>query len=233
MSSERSDVITSSETLRAYDQWATHYDADDNPLVAATARCLLQRPLDVAGLRVIEMGCGTGRNAPRLLEEGALGYTGVDGSAGMLAEARRQVNDARCRWVEAELAQLPPPGAADGLHEVGLIVLVLEHLTELDGPFGALARWLRPGAKLRILELHPERIAAGTVAHFHEGGVERRFSSVAHEVGAVKAALERSGFEVEWVEEVIADDALIAAVPRVAKHRGKKVVLDVLARRRG
>jgi ubiquinone/menaquinone biosynthesis C-methylase UbiE len=231
--SERSDVIAASETLRAYDQWAAHYDADDNPLVAATARCLRARPLDVAGARVIELGCGTGRNAPRLLEEGALGYTGVDGSAGMLAEARRRVNDARCQWVEAELAQLPPPSGQEALHDVGLIVLVLEHLTDLDGPFGALARWLRPGASLRILELHPERIEAGTVAHFHEGGVERRFSSVAHPVEAVKAALARCGFEVVWVEEVIADEELIAAVPRVAKHRGKKVVMDVLAQRRG
>jgi ubiquinone/menaquinone biosynthesis C-methylase UbiE len=228
----RSDSIDPADTLRAYDQWATHYDVDDNPLVAATGLCLRARPLEAAGMRVVELGCGTGRNAPAVLAAGALAYTGVDGSAGMLAEARRRVNDARARWIEAELAQLPPPAEADGLHDAALIVLVLEHLTELDGVFAALARWLRPGGALRILELHPDRIAAGTVAHFHdEHGVEHRFTSTAHPVAALGAALVRSGFTVEWVVEELADEMLIAAVPRLAKHQGKPVVLDVLARR--
>jgi ubiquinone/menaquinone biosynthesis C-methylase UbiE len=227
----RSDAIAPADTLRAYDQWATHYDADDNPLVAATGRCLAARPLQVAGARVVELGCGTGRNAPAVLAAGAARYTGVDGSAGMLAEARRRVpaeHAARCTWIEAELASLPPPGER---YDAALIVLVLEHLTELDGAFGALAGWLRPAATLRILELHPDRIAAGTVAHFHQDGVEKRFTSTAHEVPALTAALERCGFAVEVVEELSADEALIAAVPRLAKHAGKRVVLDVLARR--
>ncbi len=228
----RSDAIAPADTLRAYDEWATHYDADDNPLVAATGLCLRARPLEVAGMRVVELGCGTGRNAPTVLAAGALAYTGVDGSAGMLAEAQRRVSDSRASWLQAELAQLPQPRQADGLHDAALIVLVLEHLTELDGVFGALARWLRPGATLRMLELHPDRIAAGTVAHFHdEHGVERRFTSTAHPVAELHAALARNGFTVEWVKEELADEMLIAAVPRLAKHAGKHVVLDLLARR--
>lgn len=233
--SSRSDVIAPPDTLRAYDQWAAHYDADDNPLVAATGLCLRLRPLEVAGLRVVELGCGTGRNAAGVLAAGAASYTGVDGSAGMLGEAKRRVSDARCTWIEAridaQLDELPaPPG---GVFDAAMIVLVLEHLTELGGTFRAAASWLREGATLRILELHPDRIAAGTVAHFHDAdGVERRFTSTAHSAAAVRSALEEAGFVVERLDEVEADDALIAAVPRVAKHRGKRVVLDVLARRR-
>lgn len=228
--SSRSDVIAPPDTLRAYDQWAAHYDADDNPLVAATGLCLRLRPLEVAGLRVVELGCGTGRNAAGVLAAGAASYTGVDGSAGMLGEAKRRVSDERCTWIEARLDELPaPPG---GPHDAAMIVLVLEHLTELGGTFRAAASWLRAGATLRILELHPDRIAAGTVAHFHDAdGVERRFTSTAHSAEAVRGALETAGFAVERLDEVEADDALIAAVPRVAKHRGKRVVLDVLARR--
>jgi ubiquinone/menaquinone biosynthesis C-methylase UbiE len=229
--SSRSDVIAPPDTLRAYDQWAAHYDADDNPLVAATGLCLRARPLEVAGARVVELGCGTGRNAAAVLAAGAASYTGVDGSAGMLGEAKRRVDDARCTWIEARLDELP--AAPGGLHDAAMIVLVLEHLTELGGTFRSLAGWLRPGASLRILELHPDRIAAGTVAHFHDAeGVEHRFTSTAHAAEDVRAALEASGFAVERLDEVEADEALIAAVPRLAKHRGKRVVLDVLARRR-
>lgn len=230
----RSDAIPPADTLRAYDQWAAHYDADDNPLVAATGLCLAQRPLQVAGARVVELGCGTGRNAPAVLAAGAASYTGVDGSAGMLAEARRRVPEAsaaRCTWIEAELAQLPALATPGDAYDAALIVLVLEHLAELDGTFRALAGWLKPGATVRLLELHPDRIAAGTVAHFHQDGVEKRFTSTAHAVPDLTAALQRCGFAVEVAHEVTADEALIAAVPRLAKHAGKRVVLDVLARR--
>ena len=36
------------DTLAAYDRWATHYDLDDNPLVAATGWVLAHAPLDWA-----------------------------------------------------------------------------------------------------------------------------------------------------------------------------------------
>ena len=48
--------IPEADTLAAYDRWATHYDADDNPLIAATAWVLAQVPLPVAGARVVELG---------------------------------------------------------------------------------------------------------------------------------------------------------------------------------
>lgn len=230
-----SNAIAPADTLRAYDQWAVHYDADDNPLVAATGLCLQLRPLEVAGARVVELGCGTGRNAAAVLAAGAASYTGVDGSEGMLAKARAgasALGEGRCAWICSELTSLPALPEGDPGYDAALIVLVLEHLTELDGTFAALARWLRPGASLRLLELHPDRVAAGTVAHFHQDGVEHRFTSTAHPVPELGAALERAGFAVERVDEPVADEALIARVPRLAKHAGKRVVLDVLARRR-
>ena len=226
-----SDAIAPADTLRAYDDWAKHYDADDNPLVAATGLCLQLRPLQLPGARVVELGCGTGRNAAAVLAAGAARYTGVDGSQGMLTKARLAVHDERCTWVHAELTRLPPLPTGDAGYDAALIVLVLEHLTELDGAFTALASWLRPGGRLRLLELHPERVAAGTVAHFHQDGVERRFTSTAHSVAELRAALDRCGFLVERVDEPVADEAMIAKVPRLAKHAGKRVVLDVQAHR--
>jgi SAM-dependent methyltransferase len=222
--------IPASETLRAYDRWAAHYDDDPNPLVAATAWVLAQAPLAVAGARVLELGCGTGRHAAGLLAAGARAYVGVDGSDGMLEVARAKQADPRARWITAELTALPPPARLDEAPcQVALIVLVLEHLTELDGLLGGAARWLLPGATLRIVELHPERIAAGTVAHYADGGVEHRFASVAHDEPAVRAALGRTGFVDVTTRTWLADAALVAAVPRLAKHAGRPVVLDVSA----
>ncbi len=57
-------------TEQGYDRWAAVYDSDGNPLVA------LEEPLtaalvgDVRGLRVLDVGCGTGRHALRFAAAG-------------------------------------------------------------------------------------------------------------------------------------------------------------------
>lgn len=215
-----------SDTLAAYDRWAEHYDDDPNPLVAATGWILGQVPLAVAGLRVVEFGCGTGRHAAALVRAGAAAYVGVDGSPGMLAQARARVEDARVEWRLADLAALP---RWEGPRfDRGLIALVLEHVADCALLFAAIATWLRPGATLRILELHPERIAAGTMAHFVDGDVEHRFASFAHAPEVLVAGLAAAGFDAT-ARTWSADGALLAAVPRLAKHTGRPVVLDVTA----
>ncbi len=198
-------------------------------MVAATAWALDTRPLDVVDARVVELGCGTGRHASRLIAEGARAYVGVDGSAGMLEIARARTRDARCTWELAGLEAVPELGEP---FDVALLVLVLEHVVDLAPPFDAVARALRPGGVLRIVEIHPELVGAGTVAHFHDDqGAEIRFTSVAHPVDEVVGALEVAGLAIGRLDEQIADDALLARVPRLAKHRGRRVLLDVTARR--
>ncbi len=222
----KTQFLAVDETLDGYDRWAAQYDHIDNPMVAATEWALDVRPLDVRGLRVLELGCGTGRHAARVLAGDAVSYVGVDGSTGMLEKARARVTDPRCRWIHGDVtANVGAP------FDVALVVLVLEHLAELAAPFAATAKALVPGGRLRIVDLHPARIAAGTAAHFSEGETDVRFASFAHDVGAVRHALDAAGFVVERVDEDRAEGALLARVPRLAKYAGAPVVLDVLARR--
>jgi SAM-dependent methyltransferase len=216
-----------SETLRHYDRWAAGYDAHDNPMVAATGWALDRDPLDCAGAAVVELGCGTGRHAGRVLDAGAVAYVGVDGSPGMLAIARGRCADPRARFVEADLAA-PLPLAA-GSFDLALIVLVIEHVSALDALLAEVARLLRPGGRLRLVELHPERIAAGTVAHFRDAAGEVSFASVAHPVPALVAALGRAGLRVAALREHRAEGELVAVVPRLGKHAGRPVVLDLEA----
>ena len=221
-------LVQPERTLEGYERWASSYDQLDNPRVAATAWVLDHAPLEVAGRDVIELGCGTGRHAARVIASGAASYTGVDGSPAMLAVGRQRTDDPRVAWLEADLrVAWQPPRAYD----VALVVLVLEHLTELDTLAATLAGAVRPGGHVRIVDLHPERILAGAVAHFHDGETLVKFASVAHPVAEVCAALARAGFAAtarSWA----ADDALLAAVPRAAKHRGQPLVLDLTAVRR-
>jgi len=222
------EKLAPAATLHGYDRWAASYDHIDNPLIAATAWVMDRAPLGCKGLEVVELGCGTGRNAPRVLEAGARSYTGVDGSRGMLDVARARIDDPRASWIEIDLHVAWSPPRTFGF---AIVVLVLEHLTELDSLARSLASSVRSGGRLRIIDLHPERIAAGAVAHFQDGETDVTFPSIAHPIETLREALDRAGFTVE-VREWPAEDTMIADVPRVAKHRGRPLVLDVSATRR-
>src|SRR6478672_10113430 len=95
-------------TKEGYDRWAASYDAADNPLVAMAALALGHASRHWAGARVLELGCGTGRNAGPILDAGARQYVGIDGSPAMLARAReRLAGDERARFAVADLAAPP------------------------------------------------------------------------------------------------------------------------------
>lgn len=76
-----------SEVRGGYDRWAAVYDHDGNPLQALEGPVVRAAVGDVRGLKVLDLGCGTGRHALWLAAAGAH-VTGVDFSEGMLAEAR-------------------------------------------------------------------------------------------------------------------------------------------------
>jgi len=224
----REEFLAPSETLRGYDRWSLSYDTETNPVIAATSWVLDHAPLGCADSDVVELGCGTGRNTWRVIGEGARSYVGVDGSYGMLNMAAANVNDNRVSFVAQDLLA---PWRPTKQFDFGIIVLMLEHIPMLDVLFESLARAIRPGGRVRIVDLHPERIVTGSFAHFREGVTEVRFASVAHPVGAICAALEGAGFDVvrrDW----LASDALVGAVTSLAPYRGMKLLLDLKATRR-
>ena len=118
----------SDDVRAAYDAWAQTYDAIDNPMIAQAAAVLDARAAWFTGARVLELGCGTGRNAAACLSHGARGYTGVDASPGMLAIARSRYTDPRTRWIEADMCSGARTAARDAGFDLVLICLVLEHV---------------------------------------------------------------------------------------------------------
>ena len=201
----RQELLAPADTLSGYDRWAPSYDADGNPVVEATSWVLDRTPLACGDCDVVELGCGTARNAARVIAEGARSYTGVDGSLGMLHVAAARIRDPRVGLAHADLMA---PWTPHRTFDIALVVLMLEHL-----------------------QSHPDRVASGALAYFHEGATEVRFASKAHPVPALAAALEAVGFDVvrrDW----IASDAMVTAVPRLAALRGLRVLVDMKAMRR-
>src|SRR5271170_4678065 len=81
------DPVDLLSTKEGYDRWADIYDGDDNPLVALEEPWVDKLLGDVNGLKVADIGCGTGRHALRLAAAGAI-VQAVDFSEGMLARAQ-------------------------------------------------------------------------------------------------------------------------------------------------
>lgn len=217
------------DTIGGYDRWAASYDVEPNAMIAATSWVLDRTPLGAADADVLELGCGTGRNARRAIDEGARSYTGLDASIGMLTVAQRRFHqDPRISFGHVDLLA---PWAMPNQFDLALIVLVLEHLPVLDPLLVSLARAIRPGGRVRIVDLHPDRILAGSYAHFRDGATNIAFTSVAHSVSGVCDAFEMAGFDSvrrDW----LASDTMVAEVPGISKYRGTRILLDLKLTRR-
>jgi ubiquinone/menaquinone biosynthesis C-methylase UbiE len=103
---------------------------------------------------VLEIGAGTGRNLPYLIDAVGPGGTviAVDASPGMLAEARRLV--AREGWFNVELLQQDAAGLSID-RDVDAVLFSLSY-SALPDPRSALARaWerLRPGSRVVVMDM--------------------------------------------------------------------------------
>ncbi|MBB4944023.1 SAM-dependent methyltransferase [Streptosporangium album] len=133
------------------DYFAEH--AGTSPYNAYTDRpAMLGLAGDVAGARVLDVGCGAGHYAAELLARGAE-VVGVDGSSTLLDHARARVGER----AELHLHDLEKPldFAADASFDGAVCALVFHHLTRRTQLLGELRRVLRPGGWLLVSTTHP------------------------------------------------------------------------------
>jgi SAM-dependent methyltransferase len=107
---------------------------------------------DVAGLDVLDLGCGAGFYTAALTAAGAR-VTGVDGSATILEHARRGA-DFTARLVLHDLEQ-PLSFADDVSFDLVVMALVYHHVHGRAGLLAEIARVLRPGGRLLLSTTHP------------------------------------------------------------------------------
>lgn len=178
-------------------------------------------------LKLVDLGCGTGRNTIQLLEalstrkkengEGIptpqVEITGLDASPGMLKIARNAIDSAveekglqpspKVSLATLDLLQgadtrgLLPPSLQDS-GAVGVIsTLVLEHIPA-RAFFEAASATMLPGAYLLVTNMHAD-MGAISQAGFTDPktGVKIRPTSYSHSVPDVLAAAQEVGFQLE------------------------------------
>lgn len=207
-----------------YDRWSSIYDDEDNPLVQLEEQHVGRQLGEVRGLRIADVGCGTGRHALRLHAAGAR-VKALDFSAGMLARARAKPGAERVDFVRADVAR--PLPLRDASFDGVVCCLVLEHIVELGPFFRELRRIGRPGAFVIVSAMHPAMMLRGISARFVDpaNGRETRPASRAHSVSDFVMAAVGAGLRLAHLSEHAVDDALAARSPRAQKYLGWPMLL--------
>ena len=134
------------------------------------------------GLTVADLGCGTGAALEQLAPiAGRL--IGIDSSPAMLSLARRRLDGvAHAELRPGALSALP---LDDGSVDVALSMLVLHHVADLGVVLGEVARVLRAGGRLVVLDLvaHDRRDFQKNMGHRHLGFSEAALGARCAEVG--------------------------------------------------
>jgi len=151
---------------------------------------------------IVDLGCGTGNLSMVLLEMlGPAGkVTAVDFSEAMVRVARVKIDDARVRWLVADVTAL---SLSDDSVDRVICFSAWPHFPDPHAAACQIRRILKPGGALHIL--HIDSRAKINAVHGGVGGaIGRDFLPPAHELVQL---LSISGFAVR--EAVDADDAYI------------------------
>lgn len=134
----------------AYDRWYATPLGELADRVEKEALFALMPP--VAGLRLLEVGCGTGNISLALAAQGAE-VVGLDASAAMLAlaQAKARGTGAALSLVRGVAGQLPFAAASfDGV----LCILALDFMADREGALREMVRVLRPGGFVTVAVLN-------------------------------------------------------------------------------
>ncbi len=199
------------DVKEAYDQWAEQYDTNQNKtrdLEAVSLRSVLS---GYRFKRILEIGCGTGKNTVFLVsisEE----VVAVDLSEEMLSIAKTKVPTEHVDFIQADITK-----SWDFLTgDVDLVTfsLVLEHIKDLQPVFDNVYKILRPGGKVYIGELHPFKQYNGTKARFETERGTEVVTCFNHHLSDFTGASQQSGFEIEYLGEYF-DDNDRESLPRI------------------
>jgi SAM-dependent methyltransferase len=173
----------------------------------------------VAGPRVLELGCGSGRLLAPLAAAGNR-VVGLDASDAMLERARARLQPAIARGeVSLVLGSMEAlPGAASGPFD--LVIIPLNGLLHVEDPrqqqrvLAQVAQVLRPGGLLAIDVLHavPDALASFDGRVLHEGSWDT-------ETGMVSKFSSRT---VDWTNQLIGSEVWYDTVDErgtLSRHR--------------
>jgi predicted TPR repeat methyltransferase len=198
-------------TEQAYNQWSSQYDTNVNKTRDLEGLALQQVLDGLSFHKVLELGCGTGKNTAYLVEK-AHQIVAVDLSEEMLNKARTKVNSPKVQFIRADLNQ--GWTFTDTANDLVTFSLVLEHISDLEPIFRKVADSLVPGGLVYIGELHPFKQYSGSKARFDTGSGLQVVPCFTHHITDFTNAAQKHGLEILSLGEHFDDDDR-SSIPRI------------------
>ena len=151
---------------RMFDRIAPRYDVMNRLLTGGLDQSWRRRALAAAGVgagdRLLDLACGTGDLSELAVKRGAT-VIGADFAREMLRGARRR--GIAAAFVQGDAEALPLPDASVDVVTCGF---ALRNFGSLDGALGEIARVLRPGGRIALLDVdRPKWRWVAAVHSFH------------------------------------------------------------------
>lgn len=224
----------------AFAELATTYDARlaGDPLLSLESTATLAALPPLAGLRMADFGCGTGRYALQLARDAAH-VIGIDACPEMLDIARKKAwrQDLPFSGVVGDLCgtvPLPPDS-----FDAGVCALTLAYVPDVRSAFLEMARLLRPGSSLVVSDRHPHGLFAAQAAALARNdkapapflrftsadGQECRIRQYPRTVSDLWTTANDAGFVFEQIAEPVVDRRLASTYANLREQIGVPLAL--------
>ena len=154
--------------------------------------------------RVLDAGCGTGRNLVKLLRK-SVRVDGLDLSPGMIAEAKETLKQLslETNLLVGDLSCLP---MRDSCYDAVINSAVLDHVRDIRPVMHEFGRVLRRGGTLIVSDTHPEADLVLHRAKFRKGGIQYSIEEYPHPFEEIYTFAREAGMErISAVEMGLSD----------------------------
>ncbi|KAL6715271.1 hypothetical protein ACLMJK_007535 [Lecanora helva] len=242
----KNGTIRDLDTTEAYDRWSEVYDTDGNFLQALDSiemssllPQLLEENAPLFPLKIVDLGCGTGRSTQRLLSIPEATIIGLDASPRMLEIAKTKLSKTDLTGIKSldfslynMLVDSNPPSCALNADAV-ISTLVLEHIP-LPRFFQVVHQILKPGGIALITNMHSD-MGRTSQAGFVDpsSGVKIRPQSYVHRLPNVleEAAIQGFDFVGDAIQRCVDEEMISELGARAKKWIGVTVWFGFLIRK--
>lgn len=203
----------------AYNVWAISYDSNDNKtrdLDLTVGKSVLE---DRYFSKIIELGCGTGKNSEWLIDK-CDSLLGVDFSSEMLSKAKSKINSNKVKFIEADL--LKKWEFVNKSVDLITASLVLEHIQNLDFIFSEANKSLASDGLFYICELHPFKQYSGSKARFELDDETVKLETYVHHISDYLEPAVKNNFNLLKLNEWFDDDSK-NELPRLVSFLFQKI----------
>jgi malonyl-CoA O-methyltransferase len=197
-----------------YRLWAPTYTAE-NAVSQLEATLVSEMTPPLAGLRLLDAGCGTGR---RLRACDAAVATGIDLSPEMIEIGRAELGP-DARLLVGDLRALP---LADAGFDIVWCRLVIGHLPECTKAYAELGRVTAPGGQAIVTDFHPAAHAAGHRRTFRDGDAVHEVEHYVHALPTHRQAAAAAGLRLAAAREA----AIGPSVRKFYEQAGRIALYD-------